>query len=148
VSHEQAVECGSKFPHASKADAERANRRGGLHAYRCTFCRKWHVGSSIIPKRLRFATNWPASLYAVISLVSPCDSVILPKAANFHPLWSSCRLALHGILPSFLRRLYFEARADLSPGLKTRESSLIASFSRLGVSSADRSIDSDEKLSA
>ena len=63
------MECGSKFPHASKADAERANRRGGLHAYRCTFCRKWHVGSSIIPKRLRFGTNWPASLYAMISLV-------------------------------------------------------------------------------
>lgn len=38
--------CLGKFKHANKRNAERAIRRKikGLHAYRCSLCKAWHVG--------------------------------------------------------------------------------------------------------
>ncbi len=52
------VECSGKFPHISRADANRSVRsekvrRDHVVPYRCRFCRHWHVGSTIIPKRIR-----------------------------------------------------------------------------------------------
>lgn len=47
------AQCEGKFPHASRADGERAirrDRKGRLNVYRCHWCRFWHVGSSMIPK--------------------------------------------------------------------------------------------------
>lgn len=53
------VQCDGKFQHASQQDAQRAIRRRGRTArcnpYRCKFCRCWHVGSSVIPRKQR----WP-----------------------------------------------------------------------------------------
>ncbi|MES2668350.1 MAG: hypothetical protein V4644_01500 [Patescibacteria group bacterium] len=38
--------CWRKFKHHTlgRAEAEARRLRGGVHAYRCPYCRKWHVG--------------------------------------------------------------------------------------------------------
>ncbi len=40
--------CWRKVKHVSKSSAEREAQRigGGVHAYRCPYCRQWHVGHS------------------------------------------------------------------------------------------------------
>lgn len=40
--------------HADAAASRVATRaRGAVHAYRCTFCHAWHVGSAVTPKAKR-----------------------------------------------------------------------------------------------
>lgn len=49
--------CSGKEGFHSRGDALRAvswrGKRAGAHAYRCTFCARWHLGTTIIPKGRR-----------------------------------------------------------------------------------------------
>lgn len=60
-----AMSCTGKTPYPTKVDAERVKRhrengkgrmkrsggRGDMEAYRCMFCKSWHLGSSSAPRR-------------------------------------------------------------------------------------------------